>query len=696
MQFANPAFLYALSLVAIPIAIHLFGFRRYQKVYFSNVRWLQVLQQENKSSSRLKRLLVLISRILAIVALVVAFARPYIPLGDKLPPSADLMVSVFVDNSYSMNQVNEKGSLLEEAKQKALELSDLLPINTRYQLLTHDFLPESNQTLDKDGFRKAISAVASSSASRSINEIFLRQQNFLAHANDKRKLAYIISDFQSPMMDRPTITDSLIRLNLVKINSLSSDNISLDSVVVTSPILQEGLMATLKVYVTNHGGKPAEALPLSVLINGKQKVARQIDIPAGKSFSTEVSFIPSGRENQLVVCRITDHPVTFDNEYRIVLPISDRIKVIHLTGSEGNRFPEMLFQNDSTVLFGRYSSEQFSYSLIDQSNLIIVDGEAPVSSTLEAALTRFLKGGGSLFMSIGSSTKSSVLLKSFGVNLSQTADTTAIRVGVVEKNAPFFAGTFEEIPENADLPVIKNHYKISGALPDGFMPLIKLIGGDPLFVEVPVGEGMLYLYLAPLDYTGGSMVKNTLFVPLLYNAALLSMPLQKGNFRTSEAISVDIKSTGEYRQENYFKVIPPQGGDGMIPVVTPNERGINLLLPEGIDEVGFAKVMAGGDELTQIAINHNSVESSATTMGEKELIAWIEQHGIKSSKVILDEDKSLKTNIEEQVQGRQLWKTFLKLALIFLGIEVILLRFMPLSSGKKKSQNINSHDSSKS
>ena len=192
------------------------------------------------------------------------------------------------------------------------------------------------------------------------------------------------------------------------------------------------------------------------------------------------------------------------------------------------------------------------------------------------------------------------------------------------------------------------------------------------------------------------MVKNTLFVPLLYNAALLSMPLQKGNFRTSEAISVDIKSTGEYRQENYFKVIPPQGGDGMIPVVTPNERGINLLLPEGIDEAGFAKVMAGGDELTQIAINHNSVESSATTMGEKELIAWIEQHGIKSSKVILDEDKSLKTNIEEQVQGRQLWKTFLKLALIFLGIEVILLRFMPLSSRKKKSQNINSYDSSKS
>ncbi len=696
MQFANPVFLYALSLIAIPIAIHLFGFRRYKKVYFSNVRWLQVLQQENKSTSRLKRILVLISRILAIIALVLAFARPYIPLSDKLPPSSDLMVSVFVDNSYSMNQINEKGSLLEEAKQKALELSDLLPVNTRYQILTHDFLPESNQTLDKGGFRKAVSSITSSTASHSINEIFLRQQNFLAHSGDKRRLAYIISDFQAPMMDIPTITDSLIRLNLVKINSISSENISIDSVLVASPILQEGLMATLKIFITNHGTRQADALPFSVMINGKQKVARQIDIPAGKSYSTEVSFIPSSREDQLVVCRITDHPITFDNEYRVVLPISDRINVIHLTGESGNRFPAMLFQNDSTVQFGSYSSQQFSYSLIDQANLMIVDGEATIPSALAEALSQFVKGGGSLFLSLGGTVKSTALLNSIGITIDPVFDTASLRVAIVEKNAPFFAGTFEDIPANADLPVIKNHYRMVGSPPDGSLTLLSLIGGDPLFLAVPFGGGIVYLYLAPLDLSGGSMVKNTLFVPLLYNAALLSMPLQKDNFKTSETISLDLKTSGESRQENYFKIIPPQGGDGMIPVVTPTQRGINLLLPDGIKEVGFAKVIAGRDQLTQLAINHNPVESSGACMGEKELIAWTEQHGLKSSNVIIDEDKSLKANIEDQVQGKQLWKTFLKLALIFLAIEVILLRFLPLSLGKKKSQNINSHDSSKS
>ena len=41
MSFVYPAFLFAASLIAIPVIIHLFNFRRYKTVYFSNVQFLK-------------------------------------------------------------------------------------------------------------------------------------------------------------------------------------------------------------------------------------------------------------------------------------------------------------------------------------------------------------------------------------------------------------------------------------------------------------------------------------------------------------------------------------------------------------------------------------------------------------------------------------------------------------------------------
>ncbi|MBE0638176.1 MAG: BatA domain-containing protein, partial [Bacteroidales bacterium] len=44
MEFVNPLFLYGLAAIAIPIIIHLFNFRKFRKVYFTNVKFLEELQ----------------------------------------------------------------------------------------------------------------------------------------------------------------------------------------------------------------------------------------------------------------------------------------------------------------------------------------------------------------------------------------------------------------------------------------------------------------------------------------------------------------------------------------------------------------------------------------------------------------------------------------------------------------------------
>ena len=77
MSFIHPAFLWGLLAVAIPIIIHLFQFRRYRTLYFSDTRFIVELQTEQKRQSQLKKLIILTLRILAIIAVVLAFAQPY-------------------------------------------------------------------------------------------------------------------------------------------------------------------------------------------------------------------------------------------------------------------------------------------------------------------------------------------------------------------------------------------------------------------------------------------------------------------------------------------------------------------------------------------------------------------------------------------------------------------------------------------
>ena len=79
MKFLYPQFLYALAVVAIPIILHLFNFKKFKTVYFSNVRFLKEVKQQTKAKSELKHILILLSRILALSSLVLAFAQPYVP-----------------------------------------------------------------------------------------------------------------------------------------------------------------------------------------------------------------------------------------------------------------------------------------------------------------------------------------------------------------------------------------------------------------------------------------------------------------------------------------------------------------------------------------------------------------------------------------------------------------------------------------
>src|ERR1700757_1699744 len=196
MYFLYPAFLFALATLAIPVIIHLFNFRRYQKVYFSNVQFLKEIQEQQASRRNLRERLILAARLLAILFLVLAFARPYLPGNNAANSGKQQAVSVFVDNSYSMQTLNKEGTLLDEAKRRAKEIASAYSINDRFQLLTQDLEGKHQRLLSRDEFNDAVDAVKISPQSRSLQQIADRQQSLLAEQRGAIRSIYLISDFQ--------------------------------------------------------------------------------------------------------------------------------------------------------------------------------------------------------------------------------------------------------------------------------------------------------------------------------------------------------------------------------------------------------------------------------------------------------------------------------------------------------------------
>ena len=136
MTFLYPSFLWALGVLAIPVIIHLFNFRRTSRIYFSNTKFLKLVKEVTTAKRRLKHYLILASRILLLTFLVLAFAQPIIPAQEQMGNGRS--ISLYIDNSQSMSaQMPDRTRGLDAGLSFAQKIVELFPQETRYKNLTN-------------------------------------------------------------------------------------------------------------------------------------------------------------------------------------------------------------------------------------------------------------------------------------------------------------------------------------------------------------------------------------------------------------------------------------------------------------------------------------------------------------------------------------------------------------------------------
>ena len=676
MSFLFPGFLFALFAISIPIIIHLFRFRRFRTVYFPNIAFLRQLSEASDKESRLKHLLILLLRILTIAFLVLAFARPFIPSGDEEISPGGNAVGVYIDNSFSMNAMSAQGRLLDDARERALELADIFGPADRFLLLTNDFEGRHQRFVSREEFVDLVAQVEESAATRTIGEVMLRKQElFAGEATDNRR-AYYISDFQKSTSGVDELSaEPDPQAFLVPLEAQQADNVFIDSCWFESPVRLAGEPVTMRVRIRNEGSQNLENQPLRLHIDGQQRSVVAYDVVAGGAVETELSWSAGSSAIQQGYLEIIDYPVTFDDRLYFTYRVSSEIPVLSLDGEGSSPYLQALYGGDELFSYRTMPGFSIDYSVFSNYPLIILNGFNQLSAGLAMELQRYVEEGGSLAVFPGRNMdieSYNGFLQSMNLDTYARMDTTAIRVGEINELHPLFEGVFEHIPENIDLPRLERHYPVRRQVRSQGETLLQLQNGMPFFSSYRAGEGAVYLSAVPLDNTFSNFQRHSIFVPVMVNVALHSGARQPLYHTIGPNLTV-MMSGARARTDQVYSL--RREGFEVIPEVRRPGNQLQLLFHDQVMEARNYSLHLGEERVGALSFNYDRRESLPAAYDSDELEQLLADLQLETLRVIAPGEKSLVETITEMGMGRQLWRLFLLLALATLLAEVLIIRF---------------------
>ncbi len=685
MNFLFPTFLIGLAAIAIPIIIHLFNFRKYKKVYFTNVQFLKELKQESDSKSKLKEWLILAMRILAIVCLVFAFAQPFIP-GKTKAIQGQKAISIYIDNSFSMENTNKKGTLLENAKEYATEIVNTFNASDKFQLLTNDFEGKHQRFVSKEEFIEQLNEVKITSATRGINDVIKRQQDFLQNSSSKNRRIFLLSDFQknSSLINKQDI-DTSITIHVIPIASSEINNVYIDSVWFESPVQQFETQQIIHASIINKSSKDIENGSLKLFINDAQVSLNSFNVNAGNKTDVSISFKVKIKGVNKGVLKIEDYPITYDDNFYFSFNAQATINALVINGKDtktaGNF--KSLMNNDSLFIYHENSEVSIDYSLFSKTNIIVLNELETLTSGLTAELQKFITNGGSLVIFPGKKLDMTSYNTAFqNLQLPQIVklDTVNTRAQSIDFEQGLYEGVFDKIDQRMDLPKVFEHFELTKTTNSNLQSLVLLQNGQPLISLSPFGNGKIYLFSVPSDESASNLLKHALFVPTLIKMSILSLKPSPVYYKTAvnEAITLNVASNFSDQPVHIIKDdVSEKTAEKKLDVI-PEHRLINnattIFTQNQITEAGHYEVFENTAPVKDLAFNFDRNESAMDFMTADDLQKQIDEKGLKNISVIQPDEKTLTNALQEVNDGKKLWKLFLILTLIFLAAEILIIR----------------------
>ncbi|MBT0608931.1 BatA domain-containing protein [Aequorivita echinoideorum] len=637
MQFKHPEILYALFLLLIPIFIHLFQLRRFQKVEFTNVAFLKKVTIQTRKSSQLKKWLTLLARMLALACVIIAFAQPF--SASKTALSTNKETVIYIDNSFSMQAKGSDGPMLQRAAQNLFE-------NITAEKLSWFSNNSERKNVSVQDFKNEILGLEYSQNQLTPSQILLKADQFFSKENDVQRQLLLISDFQVKETF-PEIPENM-NVNVVQLKPVNPSNIAIDSVYIAS---KNSANVQLTVRISANG-EDLKQTPIS-LFNGEKLVAKTA-VDFSEKNSNTIDFEIENTEGFNGRIELTEPNIPFDNTLFFNINKPKKIKVLAINEADGN-YLQRLF-NTEEFDFVQQPFRNLNYNEIPDQNFIILNELTEIPAPLATALKAFSEGGGSVLIipsgqaEVGNYNS---VLSLLDLGTLENLLPQEKRITKIMFSHPLFENVFEKQVVNFQYPTVNSFYNVAS----NASAALTYEDGKPFLLQ----SGKNYFFTSPINTENSNFQNSPLVVPTIYNMSQLSLALPDLYY--------------EIGSQNTFAVPVKLGSDEILTLKTETENFIplqqtkaNQVLITTTDEpnaAGIYEIFSKEEFLENVSYNYDRSESNLNYLNAED---W---QGAKTFSSV----ESLFENIAEQNSINSFWKWFAIFALLFLILEMLILKF---------------------
>ncbi len=675
MEFIHPERLWLLSLLLIPIIIHLFHFRRQKVLYFSSLKFIRFIEQENKSTQKLRHILVLISRCLALISIVLAFALPIIPLNQNGTNGGKNVLAIYIDNSFSMTAIGEEGELLSEAREMAKRMLEKTPLETRILLFTNKMDGIEQRLLTKMEALSYLDQIEPTSIRRNIGDVLSWQKNFLDKENAeverlKTRQIVLLSDFQSSTFKTEhTKGDKTANYYAFQLLPEDPGNLFIDSVWFATPVHKVGEPNELFVRLQNDSKSERVNLELSAKF-GQQRRTMFLDIAPNEQRTTSFPFTEKGTGFKQGMVSISDKQLYWDDDFYFAYEVAKSAEVLILNSENASTKVAKVFSVEPFYHTTSIPSTNYTKDLLNQTNLVVLNGLNDIPSGLITDLAEFHNKGGAVFVIPGNQiNRSDYGDLTSGLELPSLGEvmTEGLKLNDIRYKDPFFIGVFEKENQALNLPNVRKAYRTNAG---NAFQLLSFRSDAPLFVRSGINS---FLLTTALQEDFGNFTANAIFPTLLLRAGEFSSQ----NFPLFATIGVDanIPIQREVSSEQPLKLV--SGKNSFIPS-TQKSSGQTKISIAGMEAIERLKAgtyfIQNEDTLGLLAVNYDRKESAMKQQTSSEIIDELKSKGIKNIKFNTVKDGQSLSEIQID-KPYEYWRSFLILGLLFVMIEMALIKF---------------------
>ena len=641
MQLKHPEILYFLLLLIVPILVHLFQLRRFKKEYFTNVQFLKELSIQTRKSSKLKKWLLLATRLLVLACLILAFCQPFFNAKDNKNATNEMYI--ILDNSFSMQAKGQKGALLKRAVEDLLAHT---PNDQNFSLITNS---ETFWNTDIKTIQTDLQNLPYSGDAFELDHLMAKIN---AHKSAFAKDIVVISDAIGLQSKQLKSIEKAANTYFIVPKSEQKSNVAIDSVFVNQTLDQ---FYEIGVKLTAFGDSSKE-MPISLFNDNKLIAKTLINFDGAEKI---INFtIPKTDFNGYV--SIVDNSLEYDNTYYFSISKNKKINVLSIGTVEKSIFLSKIY-TQTEFNYNNFSIESLDYNQLEKQDAIVLNELSTIPDALQKTLLLFVEKGGNLILIPSSENAISNLnnfVRNFGDLQFKTIENKEKLITKISFEHPLLTTVFEKKIDNFQYPMTKKSFEITSTNP----AILSYADQSTFLTSIQKDLSSIYIFNAPINKTNSNFENSPLIVPIFYNMA-----------QTIQKTGVNAMNVG---QNEVFLVDADLSKDDIISVNNATEKFIptqqilnkkvKLTFNENPKTAGNFGVFNHNDLIRNISFNYKRTESNLTIDNENVLADYKKIDNIET---VFDSFKTDRTNNE-------LWKWFAVLTLLFLIAELLIQKYV--------------------